>query len=68
MRLCAKAHAHAAHETTPRSHAHSITKWHATYNTWINELENKNVEISMGHSMSNQHAKWTPITDFAETW
>ena len=22
----------------------------------------------MGHSMSNQHAKWTPVTDFAETW
>ena len=22
----------------------------------------------LGHSMSNQHAKWTPITDFAETW
>jgi len=21
-----------------------------------------------GHSMSNQHAKWTPVTDFAETW
>ena len=24
--------------------------------------------LDMGHSMSNQHAKWTPVTDFAETW
>ena len=24
--------------------------------------------LHVGHSMSNQHAKWTPVTDFAETW
>ena len=24
-------------------------------------------KLYMGHSMSNQHAKLTPVTDFAET-
>jgi hypothetical protein len=32
------------------------------------EINSKRAHFLMGHSMSNQHAKWTPVTDFAETW